>query len=426
MVVKILSSARSFKGVHYNTDKVEDNHAELLKVANFGPLQALDRVRPEDYMNYLKMVSAQNKNIRKPQFHVMISTKGREHSKEELSGIAEKWLAKMGYAEQPYLLVFHKDTRNNHVHIVSTRVDKNGDKISSAFEKNRAIQSLNQVMGLDEKWQAQADFEKAMTYKFSSKTQFLMLLETKGYSIGGDKEHIQLIKFGKVAAEFDPALLNMRLAELKASPGKEDIDKRKKQLTALFYKYLKIHSSELYPVIQPLAGGREKALSAFTSDFAQFLKINMGIELIFHSKYAYSIIDNSDKNVLKGSQIMDLKTLLNHQLARSVGPESKDSQSETAVLNADSTLIGHFKGNEHSAVSTPSDSSGKLGTVALSYSDPIAPVYSTRIAQAGNEDADYSYSHGDEVNIDLTDDIDDEAILGRNRRRQRKARTNTR
>jgi len=57
----------------------------------------------------------------------------------------------MGYGEQPFLIVYHNDTDNNHVHMVSTRIDRTGKTISSSFENNRAIQNLNKILGLDEK-----------------------------------------------------------------------------------------------------------------------------------------------------------------------------------------------------------------------------------------------------------------------------------
>src|SRR5690606_29651000 len=121
MIVRILKKSETFKGVRYNTSKVEKNKGELMKVQNFGALQALNLLRPQDYRNYLEAISARNSRIKYPQFHVVISAKGRSHSKEELTITAEQWLKGMGYGEQPYLLIFHKDTSNNHIHIVSTR-----------------------------------------------------------------------------------------------------------------------------------------------------------------------------------------------------------------------------------------------------------------------------------------------------------------
>ncbi|HEY9196282.1 MAG TPA: relaxase/mobilization nuclease domain-containing protein, partial [Mucilaginibacter sp.] len=163
MIVKILSSSAKFSGVEYNTNKVNRNKGELMRVANFGALQSLSRLRPQDYINYLKMVAAQNRRIRNPQFHAVISAKGRTYSSKELTEIAATWLDKMGYGQQPYLIVYHKDTDNNHVHIVSVRVDKQGKKINSAYERLRAIGNLKEVLGID----------KALTYKFSTRAQFL-------------------------------------------------------------------------------------------------------------------------------------------------------------------------------------------------------------------------------------------------------------
>src|ERR1700733_13158856 len=137
MIVRILSSAASFNGVSYNTDKIEKDRGELMKVANFGPLQGLDRLRPEDYRHYLKTLAVQNTRVKKPQFHAAISAKGKTYDKAALTEIATRWLVSMGYGEQPYLIIYHKDTGNNHVHVVSVRVDRNGKKISSGFENIR-------------------------------------------------------------------------------------------------------------------------------------------------------------------------------------------------------------------------------------------------------------------------------------------------
>src|SRR6202000_3207524 len=100
-----------------------------------------------------------------------------------LAQIAEEWLALMGYAAQPYLLVYHKDTANNHIHIVSTRIWRDGKKISSAYENIRSLNNLQKVLGTDEKHSAQALTDHSLSYKFATAAQFKLLLETRGYTL---------------------------------------------------------------------------------------------------------------------------------------------------------------------------------------------------------------------------------------------------
>ena len=146
MIVKILGSAGSnFNGIRYNEKKVETGKGELMLMKNFPSFINEDN-KPEEVRNYLKAIS-KNDKIKKPQFHAVISTRFREHSKEELARVAEEFMNKMGYGHQPYIAVFHNDTENNHIHLVSTRVDKQtGKKIKDNFEKLKAQQALRKTL----------------------------------------------------------------------------------------------------------------------------------------------------------------------------------------------------------------------------------------------------------------------------------------
>src|ERR1700759_5767206 len=124
MTVRIFDAVAQFKAVRYNTNKIDKGKGELLKVANFGPLMGYSEKRPQDYRADLEAVSSLNKNVKKPVFHAMISASGKTHTKEQLLEIAEKWMMAMGYGDQTYLAIFHKDTENNHIHLVSTRGEK--------------------------------------------------------------------------------------------------------------------------------------------------------------------------------------------------------------------------------------------------------------------------------------------------------------
>lgn len=421
MVVKILSSSATFKGVSYNTNKVDQNKGELMKVKNFGPLQALDRLGPADFINYLKMVSAQNKRVKSPQFHVAISAKGRSHNKDQLTEIAEKWLSKMGYSQQPYLIIFHKDTDNNHVHIVSTRIDKAGLKISSAFEKRRAIQNLYNIIEIDPKLVAAKDLKNTLLYKFSSIAQFKMILESRGYAINEKNGKFDLFKFGdkvasttkeEVSERINSNVQKENITDAQSTKNAETL-KRLKQLSGIFHKYSTIYDTTLFNKTIPLPGGLKKETNSHNSLFREFFKNEMNIDIIFHSKngltpYGYSVVDHKDGNVFKGGEIMPLGEMLN----RTVIP-STDLLAVTMTKDASHVLIDREDLPQLIAEELNQHHTEELANDNLKDYD-----------QYGSQD--YHQQVSPDIKIDISDDIDDEAILGRNRHRKKQARTNTR
>ena len=171
MIVKILSSAsRDFHGVKYNDKKVHNEKGELMLMKNF-PSFINEGSSQEEVRDYLKAISA-SERTQKPQFHAVISTKYQEHSKEQLTEIANNFMQEMGYGQQPYLVVFHKYTENNHVHIVSTRVYKStGKKINDSFERLKSQQALAKAMEKVLGTNHQATIEKLLQYRFSNLQQ---------------------------------------------------------------------------------------------------------------------------------------------------------------------------------------------------------------------------------------------------------------
>ncbi|MEH3115737.1 relaxase/mobilization nuclease domain-containing protein [Pedobacter terrae] len=374
MIVKILSSSATFAGVRYNHEKMRSGKGELLNVRNFGSLMGLDKIGPQDFINYLKAVSMVNKRVSKPQFHAVISAKGKTTSKGELLDTAEKWMAEMGYGENPYLVIFHNDTENNHVHIVSTRIDKNGRKISSAFEKLRSVRALSNVV-----MREQADIAKLgklLKYRFVTVIQVRTLLEGSGFDVRFEKENMEVSRSGKLISK-----LKISDIESLCRDQGRDTD-RYRQLKAIFLKILteRLSNSDL---LSPTD------ITSELQEFSRVAKNRTGAELIFHSKdseipYGYTLIDHSRKTVMKGSEVMHLRDiipLLNFNLQNDLArPDYRISLADPSVEV--SYILSELEG-------------------AGFCEEPIRT-------------------------LDLQEDIDDEAILGRNRQRKGKARTNTR
>jgi len=308
MVVKILSSGASFSGIKYNENKVSIGSAELMVSENFGLLDMDSKTRTLPEMeSYFKAWSMNEKGtISKPQFHVAISCKGKETSGEELTRIAQEYIKKMGYQDNPYLIYFHSDTANNHVHIVSSRVNEFGLKINDSFERRRSQTAMKEILAQDPKLEVGEKVKQAKRYNFSSEAQFKLLLERDGITVKEKNEQYQFIKYGMVNYQLHKSEITDKIKAY------QEPTVRVKQLKALFVKYKPVLSTE---------------------KFSEFMREKFGVELLFHAAkgkdtpYGYSIIDHSQQQVLKGSQILKLADLL------TITPKANSLQSAAELLS---------------------------------------------------------------------------------------------
>lgn len=422
MIVKFLDAKKAdtwaFPGVRYNTDKTQSDRGELVLLKNFGALQGIENLRPEDYINYLKAFSSSNKRIKRPQLHAMISCRGREYTKEQLTQIAEKWLQGMGYGDNPFMLIYHKDTANNHIHIVSSRVGKDGKKIDDSFEWLRAYRTLDQILGRDPHKQVASDISDALQYHFATRAQFMLLLERKGYTLQMADESYRVSKFGKVLANVDIQDVDNRRSIYLQDKGRVD------QLRAILEKYLLVHGNALYPIRQISPRGETEKITGYSSTLFEFLRIKFGLEAVFHfSKgkppYGYTLIDHHTKSVFKGSDLLPLKKF--QSMDPSITERKKKAEHDTqksAAPYASGHVPSQIDNVENNTDKSPdgSESTTTESTDSISSKSPAG--YENPVATEMPLEID--------IQIDLADDIDDEAILGRNRRRKRKARTNTR
>ena len=199
MIVKILGSASSnFHGVQYNDKKVEKGTGELMLMKNF-PSFINEKSSQEAVRNYLKSIS-KNEKVKKPQFHAVISTKFQQYSKEELTKVAEDFMQEMGYRNQPFIVVFHNDTENNHVHIVSTRVEKStGKKINDSYEKLKAQKAMMNVKERIYGKNNEEIINNLFSYKIGSLKQLELLMERNGFKLvknKNDENALDILKNG--------------------------------------------------------------------------------------------------------------------------------------------------------------------------------------------------------------------------------------
>ncbi len=144
-MIQKISSGKSFYGlIEYNESKVRVGEAELLELHYIPEGSTLQET--------LEFVAGQNPACKKNTFHVSLSFPPDEHPSDEIMlDIAHDFMEGMGYGEQPYGIYRHHDTDNDHIHIVSTRIDWQGKRIDDAYEKiksNRLAAELEKKYGL--------------------------------------------------------------------------------------------------------------------------------------------------------------------------------------------------------------------------------------------------------------------------------------
>lgn len=131
----------------YNHDKVAAGTTEILS----GNRMISDRLgRPSEdvrlallsFENYLLA----NRNTAKPVLHISLSPAPEDKLTDgQLEELAERYMQKMGYGDQPYIAYKHGDTYNTHVHIVSVCVDEEGKKINDSYEHRRSMTACREL-----------------------------------------------------------------------------------------------------------------------------------------------------------------------------------------------------------------------------------------------------------------------------------------
>ena len=280
----------SFPGVNYNDKKVNKGTGELMLMKNF-PSFINEASSQKEVRDYLKSIS-KNEKVKKPQFHSVISTKFQGHSKEELKNVAEGFMNEMGYGTQPFIVVFHKDTDNNHVHIVSTRVDKqSGKKIDDSYERLKAQKALSNTMGKLYGQSPEAELHKLLNYKISSFSQLETLLHRNGYKINrntNDENFYSILKNG---------VIQRTLSGNQIVFDNSKSDSRARQIKAILNKYKELYSNKVFKVEdnrrsqsmlpQEKIADREnlsKSKTEFESELQKKLKDVFGIDMVFHHK----------------------------------------------------------------------------------------------------------------------------------------------
>ena len=138
MVAKINTGTSLFGALSYNQEKLDTDEAKILYSNRI--MQQPDG----DYNMYLNLKSFEpylmaNNKTEKPVLHISLNPHPDDKlTNEQMTDIAQEYMDKMGYGDQPYILYKHEDLDRHHLHIVSVNVDETGKKLNSNYDYKRS------------------------------------------------------------------------------------------------------------------------------------------------------------------------------------------------------------------------------------------------------------------------------------------------
>ena len=426
MIVKKLGmvSGGGFPGAGYNERKVAEGVARLMAMENVdAAIRHKVKLLHEagfdcagEIEKYLKERSRTYGNTKTTrfQFHIAASVKGQVMSADELTDFARQLMAEAGYGRQPYFVYYHHDTDNNHVHILSTRIQPNGFPIPDHHDYARLNAAANRILSSD----INRDIQRMFSYDYLTEGQFANIIRSHGYKFERVEDGYVLFRGGVKAA-------TIPLSEIERHISQEN-DTRKeraKQLRAIIRKYkaeiakgkvqnvenVKGHKGQkkkyvrrkINPDIRKIKGANGKTLSQeeqrHLSDLLDILKAKFGIDIHFQKDRngeirGYGIVDHSRKMAFDGSKVMKLSELIDfvQKQERKATPFDiyRDLFSvEVRKSGMDGImLIRLFDGSEHTRKMSPRQSAWYFNSPESEREDVAiriaATIFSTEIFES--------------------------------------------
>ena len=151
MVAKISYGSSLFGALAYNGEKVNEGVAKILETNKvFCSADGTHDIAAcmQDFLAYMPS----QVRTKKPVIHISLNPHPDDKiTDEQFSAIAQEYIEKMGYDNQPFVVYKHEDIDRHHLHIVTLAVDEQGKKINDGnnFYKSKHItREMEQRYGL--------------------------------------------------------------------------------------------------------------------------------------------------------------------------------------------------------------------------------------------------------------------------------------
>ncbi len=151
MVAKIATENSLYGALAYNQSKIDNGVGKvILSNKMYGGLD--EDLTVQSCLRSFALEMPLRFRTEKPIVHISLNPHPDDIlTDEQLRDIAQEYMEKMGYGEQPYVVYKHDDIERSHIHIVTTNVDSEGKKIDSDnnFYRSKSItRELEQKYGI--------------------------------------------------------------------------------------------------------------------------------------------------------------------------------------------------------------------------------------------------------------------------------------
>lgn len=145
MVAVVNTSPSLHRVFNYNENKVKEGVATCIAAVNY-PKDLQDLTLTNKINRLLNAVSLR-KSVRRNAIHISLNFHPSESfSHEKLQAIADSYMDKIGFSNQPYLVYEHTDAGHPHIHIVSVKVDDQGNRMkTNNIGRNESTQARLQI-----------------------------------------------------------------------------------------------------------------------------------------------------------------------------------------------------------------------------------------------------------------------------------------
>ncbi len=151
MVAKITIPKSIQATLNYNEKKVQKGNAVCLHAANY--LNEAKDMNFYQKLNGFEQLNSLNDRATTKTLHVSLNFDPSEKiADDKLLKIAELYMNKIGFKEQPFIVYKHEDAGHPHIHIVSTTIKADGSRINThnigRNQSEKARKEIEQMYGL--------------------------------------------------------------------------------------------------------------------------------------------------------------------------------------------------------------------------------------------------------------------------------------